>query len=100
MKKGEKWKEKGIEIRIADYTNPESLEKAFIGVDMIYMVSSVGTPGSPREIQHSNVINASKKCGVKLIVYSSFINYLNNTNFIADDHKITEKFLEESGLNC
>ena len=27
--KGQKWKEKGIKIRIADYKNPESLEKAF-----------------------------------------------------------------------
>lgn len=99
LKKGEKWKEKVIEVRIADYTNKESLEKAFIGVDRIYMISSIGTPESPREIQHSNVINAAKKCGVKLIVYSSFVNCLNNTNFIADDHKLTEKLLEESGLN-
>ena len=39
--KAEKLKEKGIEIKIADYKNPESLEKAFKGVDRIYMVSSI-----------------------------------------------------------
>ena len=33
LQKGEKWKEKGIEIRIADYKDPESLEKALRGVD-------------------------------------------------------------------
>lgn len=99
MQKGEKWKEKGIEVRIADYTDPESLEKAFKGVDRIYMVSSVGTIESPRQIQHSNVIKAAKTCGVKLIVYSSFVNCLNNTNMVAVDHKDTEKILEESGLN-
>ena len=35
LQKGEKWKEKGIEIRIADYKDPESLEKAFTGVERI-----------------------------------------------------------------
>ena len=63
------------------------------------MVSSVGTPEYPREIQHTNVINAAKKCGVKLIVYSSFVNCLQNTNLVAEDHKITETILEKSGLN-
>ena len=99
IQKGEKWKEKGIEVRIADYTDQESLEKAFKGVDRIYMVSSVGTPEFPREVQHSNVVNAAKKCGVKLIVYSSFVNCLNNTNLVAEDHKFTEKLLERSGIN-
>ena len=99
LEKGEKWKEKGIEIRIADYKNYESLEKAFTGVDRIYMVSSVGEPNYPREKQHLNVVEAAKKCNVKLIVYSSFVNCQNNTNFVANDHKYTEKLLEESGLN-
>ena len=97
--KGEKWKAKGIEIKIADYKDPESLEKAFKGVDRIYMVSSVSEPNYPRDKQHLNVIEAAKKCGVKLIVYSSFVNCQNNTNFVADDHKYTEKKLEESGIN-
>ena len=97
--KGEKWKEKGIEIKIADYKDPESLEKAFQGIDRIYMVSSVGEPIYPREKQHLNVVEAAKKCGVKLVVYTSFVNCLNNTNIVADDHKYTEKLLEESGLN-
>ena len=99
LSKGEKWKQKGIEIKVADYKDPASLEKAFKGVDRIYMVSSVGEPNSPRSQQHMNVVEAAKKCNVKLIVYSSFVNCLNNTNFVADDHKYTEKILEESGLN-
>ena len=97
--KGQKWKEKGIEIRIADYKNPESLEKAFQGVDRIYMVSSIGDKDCPRDKQHLNVIEAAKKCKVKLVVYSGFLNCDKNTNLVADDHKYTEKILEESGLN-
>ena len=33
LQKEEKWNEKGIEIGIADYKDPESLEKALRGVD-------------------------------------------------------------------
>ena len=99
LQKGEKWKEKGIEIRIADYKDPESLEKAFKEVDRIYMVSSIGDANCPRSKQHLNVIEAAKKCNIKLIVYSSFLNCQNNKNIVADDHKFTEKLLEESGLN-
>ena len=63
------------------------------------MVSSIGEPNYPREKQHLNVVEAAKKCGVKLVVYTSFVNCQNNTNIVADDHKYTEKILEESGLN-
>ena len=99
LQKGEKWKEKGIEIRIANYNDPQSLEKAFTGVDRIYMISSLGDRDCPRAKQHLNVVEAAKKCGVKLIVYSGFLNCQNNTNMVANDHKYTEKILEESGLN-
>ena len=99
LEKGKKWEEKGIQIRVADYKDPQSLEKAFTGVDRIYMVSSIGEKECPRSKQHLNVVEAAKKCGVKLIVYSGFLNCQNNTNFVADDHKYTEKILEESGLN-
>ena len=74
LAKGENLKKKGIEIRIADYKDIESLIKAFEGVDRIYMVSSIGEPNYPRDKQHLNVVEAAKKCGVKLIVYSSFVN--------------------------
>ena len=63
------------------------------------MVSSIGDANCPRSKQHLNVIEAAKKCNVKLIVYSGFLNCQNNTNIVADDHKYTEKILEESGLN-
>lgn len=99
LAKGEKWKEKGIEIKIADYKDPESLEKAYKGIDRIYMVSSVGEPNYPRDKQHLNAVEAAKKCGVKLIVYSGFLNCQKNTNFVANDHKYTEDLLEKSGLN-
>lgn len=49
LSKGEKWQKEGIEIRIADYKNPESLIKAFTGVDRIYFVSSLGIKTVPEK---------------------------------------------------
>ena len=41
LKKGEKLKEKGIEIRVADYSQPETLKSAFKGVDKLLFISSI-----------------------------------------------------------
>jgi NAD(P)H dehydrogenase (quinone) len=100
LEKGKKWEEKGIQIRVADYKDPQSLEKAFTGVDRIYMVSSIGEKECSRTKSHLNLVEAVKKCEVKLNINSGYLNYQNNnTNKVADDHKYSEKILEESGLN-
>ena len=77
----------------------QSLEKTFTGVDGIYMVLSIGEKECLRTKQHLNLVEAVKKCEVKLIIYSVYLNYQNNTNKVADEHKYSEKILEESGLN-
>ena len=82
-----------------NYLFTQSLEKDFARVDRIFMVSSIGEKECPRTKSHLNLVEAVKKCEVKLIVYSGFLNCQNNTNKVADDHKYTEKILEESGLN-
>ena len=41
LKKGEKLKAKGIEIRVADYSKPETLKEAFKGVDKLLFISSI-----------------------------------------------------------
>ena len=58
-KKGEKLKEKGIEIRIADYSKPETLKEAFKGVDKLLFISGIPGQAVPRDVQHKNVIEAS-----------------------------------------
>ena len=77
----------------------QSLEKTFTGVDGIYMFLSIGEKECPWASQHLNLVEAVKKCEVKLIIYSGYLNYQNNTNKVADEHKYSEKILEESGLN-
>lgn len=55
----------GIEIRVADYAQPETLVKAFQGIDRLLLISSSADDG--RLAQHENVINAAKAAKVGLL---------------------------------
>ena len=98
LKKGEKFKEKGIEVRLADYSKQETLKEAFKGVDKILFISSIPGQEVSRENQHKNVVEAAKACGVKFIVYTSIIKGDKNEALLSADHKYTEKNIKESGI--
>lgn len=98
LKKGEKFKEKGIEVRLADYSKQETLKEAFKGVDKILFISSIPGQEVSRENQHKNVVEAAKACGVKFIVYTSIIKGDKNEALLSADHKYTEKIIKESGI--
>ncbi len=95
------FKSKGIDLRIGDYTDYQSLVKAFDGVNKLLLISS--SDMNNRASQHINAINAAKEAGVKHIVYTSFIRQKDDPNsalwFIAKDHIDTEAHLRESGIN-
>lgn len=95
----EAWEEKGVEIRRADYDDKDSMVKAFSGGDRIFFVSSV-LNGEKRVIQHQNVIDACKQAGVKHITYTSFLgaNREGYHQYVLPDHRKTEKYLSECGL--
>ena len=98
LSKGTKLKEKGIEIRIADYTKPETLKESFKGVKKLLFISSLPNEKYPRQKQHKNVVEAAKSCGVEFIVYTSFINCDKNASNLSLDHKFTENLIKESGI--
>jgi NAD(P)H dehydrogenase (quinone) len=60
---------KGIDIRIGDYTDFDSMVKAFTGIEKLLLISS--NDMNDRGEQHVNAINAAQKAGVKHIVYTS-----------------------------
>ena len=97
--KAEDLKAKGVNIRIATYDNPTSLEKAFEGISHVVLVSSSVLEG--RLQQHINVIDAAKKVGVQHISYTSIpIGNWDSTPLkpLSDSHIGTEKYLKNSGL--
>lgn len=101
--KAETLKAKGIGIRIGDYTDHESLVRAFRNVDKLLLVSSNDRQAiENRTTQHINVIKAAKEAGVKHIVYTSFVRKpgVEESAIAAfqNSHVQSETFLKESGI--
>ena len=88
--------EKGVHIRQADYTQPDTLVTAFANVEKILLISS--SEVGQREIQHKNVIEAAKAAGVSLIAYTSILKADTSSLILAEEHAATEKLLAESGM--
>lgn len=86
----------GIQAREADYDRPETLAKAFEGVEKLLLVSAV-VPGQ-RFGQHQAVIDAAKQAGVQLMVYTSMLKADTSRISLAQEHKRTEDYLKQSGL--
>ncbi len=87
---------RGIDVRAADYAQPETLPGALAGVERLLLVS--GSEVGQRVAQHGNVIDAAKAAGVTRIVYTSFLRADTNQNALAPEHKATELLLAASGL--
>jgi NAD(P)H dehydrogenase (quinone) len=92
-----KAKDLGITLREADYTKPETLIAAFVGVDTVLLIS--GTKLGELFKQHCNVITAARQAGVKRIVYTSIIHADTSPLNFASEHSQTEGELKTSGLN-
>jgi len=86
----------GVNARDFDYNQTEGLEEALNGVDTLLLIS--GSEVGQRATQHSNVIEAAKKGGIKWIVYTSLLHADTSTLSLAGEHLATEKMLKESGV--
>ncbi len=95
-KKGEVLKEKGVEIRIGDYFDTDSLEEAFDGVDVLAFISS-GTL-EDRMDQHKNVVETAKKKGIEHIFYTSVVKAEERLSPLTFDHEETENLIKESAI--
>ncbi|MFT3739514.1 MAG: SDR family oxidoreductase [Breznakibacter sp.] len=91
----------GVSVRKAEYDDSGSLLNAFKGVDTLLFVS--GNEIGKRIPQHTNVVNAARKAGVKHILYTSFQRKSESSNspiaLIAQDHIETERLILASGMD-
>lgn len=97
-------KEKGVQIKVGDYMDSVAMEKAFLGVDKLLLVSSNSRQSfSNRSLHHKNAIKAAKKSNVKHIIYTSFVRKAGyQESSIADfqeSHIESENYLKESGID-
>ncbi|MFB9126054.1 SDR family oxidoreductase [Paraburkholderia dipogonis] len=88
---------KGITVRRGDYSEPESLDTAFAGGDVLFLISGLNL--GRRVPEHRNAIAAAKRAGIRHIVYTSVGGVQSgNPALSAKDHYQSELDLRESGL--
>jgi NAD(P)H dehydrogenase (quinone) len=87
---------KGVKVRAADYTKPETLDPAMSGIDRLLLISSNSV--GQRAPQHQNAIDAAKRAGVSLIAYTGILRCDTTPIALADEHKATEAALKKSGV--
>jgi len=87
---------RGIQVRQADYDQPDTLAQAFQGADKLLLVSAneIGR----RLPQHRAVIEAAKTAKVGLLVYTSILHADNSPLPLAAEHKATESLIQASGI--
>lgn len=88
--------ERGVNVREADYSRPETLPAALTGTDRLLLVSS--SEVGQREQQHRNAIEAAKAAGVGLIAYTSILRADTSNLMLAAEHLATERILREAGI--
>lgn len=94
--KAESLKNQGIEIRLFDYDQPETLVTALVGVDKLLLISAneIGR----RTPQHKAVIDAAVTAKVPYIAYTSLLNADKSALGLAQEHRETEQLIRQSGL--
>jgi len=88
---------RGVDVRFGDFDQPESLERAFAGVDRILLISTMDI--GRRLPQHRAAIDAAAAAGVERIVYTSGLNSTPaNPAFVVEEHGGTDDLVRESGV--
>src|SRR5512138_59758 len=76
---------RGVEVRRADYSRPETLGPALAGAEKVLLVSS--SEVGQRAAQHAAVVRAAKAAGVRLLVYTSILRADASRLALAVEHK-------------
>lgn len=89
--------QEGFRTVAADMNNPKAVEEAIQGVSDLLLIS--GNEVGRRVQQHSDTIDAAKRAGIRRVVYTSVLAADNAKLMLAPDHRETELYLIDSGLN-
>ena len=87
-----------VQLRVADYDRPETLEAAIAGAPRLLLISS-NAIGS-RIAHHVNVVEAARRSQVGRIAYTSFLRADAHEIGAAKEHHASELAIEASGIPC
>ena len=90
--------ERGVAVRVGDYEDVASLDRALEGVDRVLLIA--GNTPQRRVQQHQNVIDACVRAGVELIGFASrsLRDVQGSGNSLMGDYFETEDRIRRSGL--
>jgi NAD(P)H dehydrogenase (quinone) len=89
--------ERGAQVRAGDFDKPEGLPAAFAGGKQLLLISTSG--GGDRVAQHTAAIGAAQSAGIKHIVYTSWVNAVEeNPAAVTRAHRLTEEAIRRSGI--
>jgi len=94
--KAKDFAESGIQVRYADYSQPASWDDVLKGANKVLLISS--SEIGQRVNQHRTVIDAAKRCGIKLLAYTSVLHADTSMLGLAAEHRETEALLSASGV--
>ena len=87
---------RGVDVRRADFDDPDSLVPAFEGAERLLLVS--GSEVGRRVPQHTAAVEAAAKAGVRHLLYTSIPKAQTSSMQLAAEHAATERVIQESGL--
>lgn len=86
----------GVQVRYADYSQPQSWDAALAGASKVLLISS--SEIGQRFAQHRTVIDAAKRANVQLLAYTSVLHADTSPLGLAAEHLATEQYLTDSNL--
>lgn len=92
--------ERGVRVCRGDFDDPGSLQHAFEGASVVFVVSSnARASGGDTLAQHRNAIRAAKAAGAQRVVYTSHMGAGAGSAFPPMwDHAATEAMLADAGV--
>jgi NAD(P)H dehydrogenase (quinone) len=92
--------ERGVAVRFADFDRPDSLPRAFEGIERMFMVSASNATGKRYE-QHDAAIGAARDAGMQRLVFPSMPKVDDPEHpigLVAAEYRDAEELLKRSGL--
>lgn len=91
------FEERGVEVRYADYNEPESFDRALEGIDDLLLISASDL--GQRVEQHRNVVEAAVENDVGFIAYTSILHADDSRMSLATEHRATEEMIRDCGIS-
>ncbi len=86
----------GVQLRYADYSQPQSWDAALAAASKVLLISS--SEIGQRFAQHRTVIDAAKRANVKLLAYTSLLHADTSPLGLAAEHQATEQYLASANV--